>query len=141
MEPLFAEFVCEYSKMVLTKDPQEWALLQRLFWFTVEFGLIKTDEDIRAYGGGILSSIGETVYAIESDEPERRPFELVDVLRTPYRIDKKQPIYYVINDFEQLYHLIQDDIDDALVKAHELGEFQPTFPVDDDDPNIHINWC
>lgn len=139
-DPVFAKFVEDYARMVLTFPEREWPLLQRLFWFTVEFGLMKTSEGIRAYGGGILSSIGETVYAIKSDIPERLPFDMLDIIRTPYRIDMKQVKYFVIEDLAQLYGVLEQDIPALLAKAHELGEYEPTFPVDDS-PNVHINWC
>ncbi len=103
----FAAFVEAYGKAGLAADPKDHAMLARLFWFTVEFGLVNTEEGIRAYGSGIMSSPGELVYAIESDKPKRKPFDPVDVLRTPYRIDIFQPIYFVIESFDQLFELAQ----------------------------------
>jgi phenylalanine-4-hydroxylase len=137
----FADFVADYAKMVLTFPREDWRLLQRVFWFTVEFGLINTPDGLRAYGGGILSSIEETVYSVDSDKPERKPFDIVDVLRTPYRIDMLQPIYYVIDSYQQLYDLVDDDLPGTIAKARELGEFEPTFPTDPDNPTMHINAC
>ncbi len=91
-DPVYAKFIKDYAKKVLTFPESDWPLLQRMFWFTVEFGLIKTDEGFRAYGGGILSSISETVYSVESDVPLRVYFDPVVAFRTPYRIDRLQQI-------------------------------------------------
>lgn len=140
-EPKFADFVQAYAQKVLELPKEEWPLLQRLFWFTVEFGLIKTPEGVRAYGGGILSSHQETVYAVESDIPQRKPFEVLDILRTPYRIDMLQPIYFVLESYQQLFDFLNSETDSVLQKAHELGEHEPTFPVEKDNPNIHIFYC
>lgn len=140
-DPIFAKFVEDYATQVLSLPQSEWPLLQRLFWFTVEFGLVNTKNGVRAYGGGILSSIGETVYAVESEVPQRLAFDAVDILRTPYRIDMKQVKYFVLNDFQQLYDILNQDVTKLLESAHQLGEHKPTFPVDQDNPNIHINWC
>lgn len=139
-EPMYADFVHAYAKRVLTFPEKDWPLLQRFFWFTVEFGLIQESSDIRIYGGGILSSYQETVYATDSEEPQRREFSPVDILRTPYRIDQLQPIYYVINDYKELYDFANGPMEEALSQARKLGEFPPTFAVDDS-PAIHIHAC
>ncbi len=140
-EPVYADFVHEYAQVVLSRPEEDWPLLQRFFWFTVEFGLIKTPLGIRAYGGGILSSINETVYSVESDKPQRKPFDPLTVLRTPYRIDMLQTVYFVIDSYQQLYDFLKLDLDALLQKARQLGEFAPTFPVDADNPCIHIHAC
>lgn len=140
-EPVFADFVQEYAKFVLTCHQKDWPLLQRLFWFTVEFGLIHTPKGLRIYGGGILSSIGETVYAVESDLPQRQLFNPLAALRTPYRIDQMQSVYFVIHDYQELYHFAKNNIQSCLDKAHELGEFPPLFPVENNNPSIHIHAC
>jgi len=139
--PVYADFLQAYGKLVLTLDESDWSLMQRLFWFTVEFGLLKTTDGIKAYGGGILSSIEEVVYSVDSEKPERKPFDILTVLRTPYRIDMLQPIYFIIDEFQQLYDIINCDIKELLQQARELGEFQPRFPVEKDNPNIHIFCC
>lgn len=108
--PAAAEFTHTYGKLGLKASSEERILLARLFWFTVEFGLIQTPGGVRAYGGGILSSIGETVYSVESKVPERRPFNVLAALETPYRIDVMQPIYYVLSHFEELYRLVDTDL-------------------------------
>ena len=123
----FAAFVEAYGKAGLAADPKDHFMLARLFWFTVEFGLVNTDEGIRAYGSGIMSSPGELVYAVESDIPERKPFDPVDVLRTPYRIDILQPIYFVIDSFDQLFELAQSDLLGHIKEARKLGMHAPTY--------------
>ncbi|KTD15922.1 phenylalanine 4-monooxygenase [Legionella israelensis] len=140
-DPVFADFVHNYAMKVLGFSEKDWPLLQRLFWFTVEFGLIKTSNGLRAYGGGILSSISETVYSVESEIPLRALFEPVAVFRMPYRIDRLQPVYFVIDDYQALYDFVLSDIASLMERARELGEFPPFFPVDPDNPNIHIRAC
>jgi len=139
--PVFADFVQEYAIKVLSFQEKDWPLLQRMFWFTVEFGLIKTAEGIRAYGGGILSSPKETVYSVESDIPLRVLFEPVPAFRTPYRIDMLQPVYFVIDDYKALYDFVLSDIGLLMEQARALGEYPPFFTVDKNNPNIHISAC
>lgn len=79
-------------------------MLARLYWYMVEFGLIRTPQGLRAYGSGILSSKGETAYCLESPKPHRIEFNLERVLRTDYLIDDYQQTYFVIDNFEQLFH-------------------------------------
>lgn len=139
--PTYADFIHNYAQRVLSYPEEQWPLLQRMFWFTVEFGLIMTKKGLRAYGGGILSSIGETPYCIDSDTPMRILFNPITAFRTPYRIDMKQPIYFVIESFEQLYNFVQQDIQALMQKARSLGEYPPCFPVEGASPNIHIRAC
>jgi phenylalanine-4-hydroxylase len=79
-------------------------MLARLYWYTVEFGLIQTSHGLRAYGAGILSSKGETVFSVDSPSPHRIGFDLVRVMRTNYLIDDFQKAYFVLDSFEQLFH-------------------------------------
>jgi phenylalanine-4-hydroxylase len=97
----------------------------RLFWFTIEFGLIKEDGQLKAYGGGILSSKSEVIYSVESDIPERRQLDPMDALRTPFRIDILQPIYFVINSYEELFKLIEKD----PLKMAKESFLLPDFPA------------
>jgi phenylalanine-4-hydroxylase len=100
----FVNFLEELSKLALEHIENAWAieLISRIYWFTVEFGLIQEEEGLRIYGAGILSSAGETFYCL-GEQPERRPYEVGAVLDTPYRKDTFQTIYYVIGSYEQLY--------------------------------------
>ncbi|CEK09909.1 phenylalanine 4-monooxygenase [Legionella hackeliae] len=140
-DPVYADFVCNYARKVLNLTEDKWPLLQRLFWFTVEFGLIKTSEGLRAYGGGILSSISETPYSVESDIPMRVLFDPVVAFRMPYRIDMLQPVYFVIDNYQMLYNFVEADIMKFLERAKELGEYPPFFAVDENNPSIHILAC
>ena len=140
-DPIYAKFIHDYACQVLKFPESDWPLLQRLFWFTVEFGLIKNAKGIRAYGGGILSSISETVYSVESDLAMRVLFDPVVVFRTPYRIDMLQRVYFVIDDYRQLYDFVNLNIGELLQRARNLGEYPPVFPVDENNPNIHIHAC
>lgn len=139
--PVYADFICHYARKVLGFSEDKWPLLQRLFWFTVEFGLIRTAGGLRAYGGGILSSISETAYSVESEQALRVIFEPVAVFRTPYRIDQLQVIYFVIDDYQQLYDCGEQDLNTFIVRAKEFGEYPPFFAVEDFNPNIHIHAC
>jgi phenylalanine-4-hydroxylase len=76
--------------------------LARLYWYTVEFGLIRQADGLRIYGAGIVSSKGESIYSLESAAPNRLGFDLERVMRTRYRIDSFQQTYFVIDSFEQL---------------------------------------
>ncbi len=130
----FADFMEQYGKFALNASEADRPYLARLYWFTVEFGLLKTDKGIKNYGGGILSSPEETVYAVDSDSPERRSLsDILSVLRTPYRVDMMQAVYYVADAFEELYQLLNDDLFDLIQEARSLGDFEPTFPLPRED--------
>ncbi|MEE4295275.1 MAG: phenylalanine 4-monooxygenase [Wenzhouxiangella sp.] len=124
----FADFTEAYGKAGVCASKEERVFLARLYWFTVEFGLLQTPQGVRICGGGIASSPGETEYAMESPEPLRRPFDPLDVLRTPYRIDIFQPVYYILDRLDDLFHLAGEDLLGLIRQARVLGEFTPTFP-------------
>jgi phenylalanine-4-hydroxylase len=122
-ERRFADFTRAYGRAGLScQTPAEQEILARLYWFTVEFGLIRTPAGIRTYGAGVISSIGETVYATESPIPIRRPFDALEVLRTPYRIDVFQPLYFVLESFDELFRVAQSDIVGLVRNAQALGD-------------------
>lgn len=123
----YADFTYTYGKLGLNARPEDRAMLARLYWFTIEFGLIQNAAGLRAYGGGILSSINETRYSLESDIPVRKPFIPLDVLRTPYRIDIMQPVYFVLDNFDSLYRLTEMDLFGLIKEARKLGEFPPLY--------------
>jgi phenylalanine-4-hydroxylase len=77
-------------------------MLARLYWYTIEFGLMKVGTQIKAYGAGLLSSGGELAYCVDDPRPRRLPFDLERVMRTEYQIDRYQETYFVIDSFEQL---------------------------------------
>jgi phenylalanine-4-hydroxylase len=123
----YANFMEEFGKLALAIAPKDRRRLFRLFWFTIEFGLVKSEKGIKAYGGGMLSSIHETVWSVESSEPKRVPFDPLSALRTPYRIDIPQPLYYVLDKFSDLFKILDKDIVSILEESKELGDFSPLF--------------
>ncbi|MBT4793528.1 MAG: phenylalanine 4-monooxygenase [Halobacteriovoraceae bacterium] len=123
----YGDFMEAFGKMALSEEPKDRRRLFRLFWFTIEFGLVATDKGLRAYGGGILSSIGETQYCLE-DKVEKIKFTLIDALRTPFRIDIMQPLYFVLDKFEDLFTILDNDIIKLINQAKELGDYAPLFP-------------
>lgn len=124
----YADFMEQFGKMASESTAQERKILFRLFWFTIEFGLIKRPEGLRIYGGGILSSPEETLHALKAGPPKHEPFDVLNVLRTPFRIDILQPLYYVIDDFDDLYTILEKDLPSLIAKAEEMGDFSPLFP-------------
>ncbi|HUG79599.1 MAG TPA: phenylalanine 4-monooxygenase [Burkholderiales bacterium] len=77
-------------------------MLARLYWFTIEFGLIRVGSEVRAYGAGLLSSGGELAYCVEDPRAQRLAFDLERIMRTDYQIDRYQERYFVIDSFEHL---------------------------------------
>lgn len=140
--PYFANFTQQYGKLASQVSESDALLLQRLYWFTVEFGLIQTNQGMRNYGGGILSSYAETQYSIDSDIPKRLPLgDGVEALRTPYRIDIMQPVYFYIGSFKQLYALLESNPTALIQKARDLGEHEPLFEMDIVSVPPHIRAC
>lgn len=133
--PAFAHFTQQYGKLGYAAQGKARAYLARLYWFTVEFGLLKTTKGLRIYGGGILSSPGETEYALKSETAERVPLNILDVLRTPYRIDIMQPIYYTLSSVEDLFQIADMDIMAKVNEAMTLGLFEPKFSPKENHPN------
>ncbi len=123
----YADFMEKFGKLALLAEPKDRSRLFRLFWFTIEFGLINTEKGLQAYGGGILSSIGETQFCV-SGKPQIKTFDALIALRTPYRIDIIQPLYFVIDDFSDLFSTLEQDILALLAESKELGDFSPTYP-------------
>lgn len=126
--PHFAEFTHIYGKLGQAASKEDRVYLARLYWFTVEFGLMQTEKGLRIYGGGILSSKGETLYCLDDPKAEHQPLDVLNVLRTPYRIDIMQPLYYVINGLSDLHELAQTDLMAKVQEAKALGLFEPKFP-------------
>jgi len=108
-DPVFADYMQAYGEGGL-KALRLNALekLARLYWYTVEFGLIAESGGLRLYGAGILSSFGESQFALEDPSPNRLKFDLMRVMRTRYRIDDYQQSYFVIDNFDQLLHQTRD---------------------------------
>ncbi len=129
-DPRFADFTRAYGQAGLScRTPDEQDVLARLYWFTIEFGLIRTSSGIRTYGAGVISSIGETVYATESPVPIRCPFDALTALRTPYRIDVFQSQYFMLESFDELFRVAQSDLIGLVRQAQSLGDLPPPAPV------------
>ena len=116
-DPVFADFLQTYGKAALLAGPEHEEALARLFWFTVEFGLISEGGKLKVYGSGTISSHSESEYALTAPEGtgghtkgeiERRPFDLDRVVNTPFEIDHFQDIVYVLDSFEQLRDAMND---------------------------------
>src|SRR5437868_4033431 len=110
INPVFADYMQAYGEGGLKAlGLGHLQHLARLYWYTVEFGLIATEEGLRIYGSGILSSAGESVYCLEDPHPHRLRFDLRRVMRTQYHIDRYQETYFVIDDFAQLFATTRPD--------------------------------
>ena len=108
--PVFADYMQAYGAGGLKASRLDACeLLARLYWYTVEFGLIATKAGLRAYGAGILSSAGELRHSVASPEPQRIAFELKRLMRTKYKIDSYQASYFVIDSFDQLFEATAPD--------------------------------
>ncbi|AUI88331.1 phenylalanine 4-monooxygenase [Vibrio azureus] len=125
--PEFAAFTEHYGQLGQRATPKQRAYLARLYWFTVEFGLVKEGSQTKIYGGGILSSPGETIYSLESEQAMRASFDLQTALRTPYRIDIMQPKYFMIEGLSQLFELSKIDLLEQADFAIEAGLLPPLF--------------
>ncbi len=109
-DPVFADYMQAYGQGGLKADGlHALEYLARLYWYTVEFGLIDTAEGLRVYGAGIMSSPSEIDYALSSPKPQRVGFDLRRVLRSRYKIDTFQGTYFVIDDFAQLFEQTAQD--------------------------------
>lgn len=125
-DPDYAAFIERFGKLAegLGKG-YSWRLF-RFFWFTVEFGMMRTPDGLRAYGAGIVSSPSEAAHAT-GGHAEMREFDLMEILRTPYRIDIVQPVYFVIDSFAQLVAALDTDLGAAIDEAKRLGDLPAKF--------------
>ncbi|MGB3627749.1 MAG: phenylalanine 4-monooxygenase, partial [Henriciella sp.] len=124
--PVFADYMEAYGKGGLRS--LNFAALKNLaalYWYTVEFGLIHTDEGLRIYGAGIVSSKTESIFALEDPSPNRIGFGLERLMQTDYRIDDFQQTYFVIESYDQLFRATVDT-DFAPLYAKMKGEFDYT---------------
>jgi phenylalanine-4-hydroxylase len=126
MNPVFADYMQAYGEGGL-KALHLGSLhhLARLYWYTVEFGLIRTAAGVRIYGSGIVSSKGESVYCLESVTPNRLRFDLLRVMRTRYRIDDFQPTYFVIDSFAELFAATRPDFTPYYAQLAGLTDYAP----------------
>jgi phenylalanine-4-hydroxylase len=133
MNPVFADYMQAYGEgglkaLGLGHLPR----LARLYWYTVEFGLIATEEGLRIYGSGILSSAGESVFSLNDPRPRRLRFDLRRIMQTRYRIDDFQRLYFVIEDFQELFDATRPDFAPIYREIATLPDLEPNSRVDQD---------
>ena len=133
MNPVFADYMRAYGRGGL-KALRLGALpyLARLYWYTVEFGLIRSDDGLRIYGSGIASSRTESVYCLESPAPRRIAFDLLRIMQTDYRIDDLQAVYFVIDDFRQLFDATRPDFTPYYAALKQRPDLVPETALDSD---------
>jgi len=99
--------------------------LGRVYWYTVEFGLLQQKDGLRIYGAGIASSSTESLFALDDPSPNRIGFDLERVMRTRYRIDDFQETYFVIRDLDELLELARIDFAPVYERTRGAREFEP----------------
>jgi phenylalanine-4-hydroxylase len=122
MNPVFADYMAAYGKGGVKAHaigPEALVNLTRLYWYTVEFGLIRQPDGLRIYGSGIVSSKGESIHCLESPAPNRIGFDLERIMRTRYRIDTFQKTYFVIDSYEQLMEATTPDFTPLYARLAE----------------------
>ncbi len=137
MNPMFADYMAAYGRggvKAHSLGAEALVNLTRLYWYTVEFGLIREAGGLRIYGSGIVSSKGESIHCLDSAAPNRIGFDLQRVMRTRYRIDTYQKTYFVIDSFEQLMRATDPDFTPiyaelAALPAIPAGEILGTDTV------------
>ncbi len=136
MNPLFADYMQAYGRGGVKAHgigPEALTALTRLYWYTVEFGLIRQKEGLRIYGSGIVSSKGESIYCLESDAPNRIGFDLERIMRTRYRIDTYQKTYFVIDSFEQLIEATEPDFTPIYARLASQDSYPAGTVLDGDE--------
>lgn len=123
----FANFSEAVGRAGKAAARDEYAWLIRLYWFTIEFGLTCESGEFKALGSGLASSPTELPRSVRDANVERVPFDIIDVLRTPYRIDIQQPLYFVLDDIDDLLNASSRDLLADVWTARRLGLFEPTF--------------
>jgi phenylalanine-4-hydroxylase len=133
MNPVFADYMQAYGEGGLKAlGLGHLQRLARLYWYTVEFGLIATEEGLRIYGSGILSSAGESVFCLDDPRPRRLRLDLRRIMQTCYRIDDFQQLYFVIDDFQELFDATRPDFAPIYREIATLPDLAPTTRVGQD---------
>lgn len=133
-DPTFADYMAAYGRGGL-RALEFGALdhLARLYWYTVEFGLIAEPAGMRIYGSGIVSSHGESVFALDDPSPNRIAFDLKRVMRTNYRIDDYQQVYFVIPSFEELLRVtVETDFAPLYAELERESDLGPADVLPED---------
>ena len=126
MNPAIADYIQAYGEGGLrAKRLGVLEKLARVYWYTVEFGLVKQPGGLRVYGAGIASSATETVFSVEDDSPNRVAFDLERVMRTNYRIDDFQETYFVLDNLNDLLELARIDFAPLYERVADASDFEP----------------
>ena len=126
MNPAIADYIQAYGEGGLrAKRLGVLEKLARVYWYTVEFGLVKQPGGLRVYGAGIASSATETVFSVEDDSPNRVAFDLERVMRTNYRIDDFQETYFVLDNLNDLLELARIDFAPLYERVAGASDFEP----------------
>ena len=126
MNPAIADYIQAYGEGGLrAKRLGVLEKLARVYWYTVEFGLVKQPDGLRVYGAGIASSATETVFSVEDDSPNRVAFDLERVMRTNYRIDDFQESYFVLDNLNDLLELARIDFAPLYERVAGASDFEP----------------
>ena len=126
MNPAIADYIQAYGEGGLrAKRLGVLEKLARVYWYTVEFGLVKQPDGLRVYGAGIASSATETVFSVEADSPNRVAFDLERVMRTNYRIDDFQETYFVLENLNDLLELARIDFAPLYERVAGASDFEP----------------
>lgn len=125
-DPRFARFSQAIGQAGMKAQPQEYSWLIRLYWFTIEFGLTREAGQVKALGSGLASSPTELPWSV-SQGPILRAFNVLDILRTPYRIDIHQPLYFVLEDLDDLFAAADRDLLTDVKTAQARGLFAPAY--------------
>jgi phenylalanine-4-hydroxylase len=135
VNPVFADYMQAYGQGGL-KALGLGSLhhLARLYWYTVEFGLVRSAEGLRIYGSGIVSSRAESSYALDSDRPHRLGFDLMRIMRTKYRIDDVQESYFVIDSYDQLFEATRPDFTPYYAALRDQPDIEPGALLASDRP-------
>jgi len=132
-QPVFAEYMQAFGRGGLRSLEFDTIVnMARLYWYTVEFGLINTNDGMRTYGAGIVSSATESVFCLEARSPNRIHFDLERIMRTDYRYDDFQQSYFVIDSFEELMESTYADFAPIYDRIKGQEEFKPSDIVDGD---------
>lgn len=126
MHPVMADFIQAYGQGGLRAQKLgKLTELARVYWYTVEFGLVKELDGLRIYGAGIASSFSESRFSVQSESPNRIAFELERVMRTNYRIDDFQEVYFVLDKLDDLLALAQTDFAPIYERLNHGPNYQP----------------
>jgi phenylalanine-4-hydroxylase len=132
-DPVFADYMQAYGEGGLrARGLNHLHHLARLYWYTVEFGLLATAEGLRIYGAGIVSSRAETLFALEDPSPHRLGLGLERVMRTPYRIDDFQQVYFVTESLEGLLAATLEDFGPLYARLAKSSDIAITEVNGDD---------